>query len=56
MTITPSTPNTARVERRDSGQWVVIYGGTVVGRHVAQYKAREQADALNAPELEDDES
>lgn len=52
MTITPS--NTARIERRDSGQWVVIYGGTVVGRHTAQYKAREQADYLNTDD--EDES
>jgi hypothetical protein len=51
MTTTPRV-NTARVERRDSGQWVVIYGGTVVGRHQAQYRAREQADALNTSEID----
>lgn len=50
--------NHAHIEQRDNGYWVVIYGGTVVGRHAAQYRAREQADGLNAgPELdEDDES
>jgi hypothetical protein len=46
MTITPS----AYIEQRDNGRWYVIYGGTVVGQHTAQYKAREQADALNSPD------
>lgn len=40
----------AYIEQRDAGYWVVIYNGTVVGRHTAQYRAREQAEALNEPE------
>ena len=47
--------NFAYIERRDAGYWVVIYAGTVVGRHTAQYRAREQADELNAPPELDDE-
>lgn len=46
-------PNRAHVERRETC-WAVVYGGTVVGRHTAQYRAREQADALNTDD-EDDE-
>lgn len=42
--------NDARIEQRDAGYWVVIYGGTVVGRHVAKYKAQRQADDLNDTE------
>lgn len=47
--------NHAHVEQRDSGRWVVIYGGTVVGRHTAQFKAREQADALNSGQEQEDD-
>jgi hypothetical protein len=36
----------ARFEERN-GKWVVIYRGTVVGRHTAKYRAKEQADSLN---------
>jgi hypothetical protein len=48
--------NRAHIEQRAAGYWVVIYGGTVVGRHTAQFRAREQADDLNTPgDLEDEE-
>jgi len=46
MTQGPAVPR-AYVEQRDNGLWHVVYNGTVVGRHRAQYKAREQADDLN---------
>lgn len=52
MTNTPSnTHHVATMELRDTG-WVVIYGGTVVGRHRAKYKAREQVDQLNRPDTD----
>jgi hypothetical protein len=41
----------ARIELRPSGWVVVVEDGamiTVIGRHAAKYKARQQADAWNA--------
>jgi hypothetical protein len=37
----------ASVQRRDNGQWVVMYRGTVVGRHRAKFRALAQAESLN---------
>jgi hypothetical protein len=54
MSITPS-PNTAHIEQRGAYLWYVVYGGTVVGRHRAQYKAQQQADTLNLPDVEQDQ-
>jgi hypothetical protein len=46
MAETPPEPPVATIELRN-GRWVVLYSGTVVGRHTAKYKAKAQAESLN---------